>query len=784
MSRIPDSVALPRVAPHTGIHVGPVAYYHQVLPFQHNLSPQPTGSTGVKVPERTLLRSLPRRVAGWPTLSVRNYLSVIALVAVIPLIALAAYVGDLDARSERDALRTALMSSARSLAAAVDREIDKHVAIAATLTHSRLLREERWSEYRTQANEALSFLPGAGLIVADPAGHQLLNLSRGQDDAMPVRPAAALQAERRAFATGQPQVSDIFVGRHSRQPIAAVDAPVFRDGAPLYTISIQLDPAKFRAMLNEQHYAVDWYAGIVDRNGVFVARLHDPDGKLTSQPAGAEWRDAMDKNAEGIVRNRALDQEPLITAYTRTAHGWTVGVAISESALNAPLWRTRLMVAIAALGCLGLSLLLIWAVARKFDLATQSLKGAAKAMADALPVAAPQATRIREYDEVGTAFADASTLLKARENERERAEDALGRRVEELAAVYEFTEKRFRATSVAEIGDAALDAVVTALRCDRASILLLDAAGVMRFVAWRGLSDRYRAAVEGHSPWRSDDKDPKPVVIGDVAAADLPDGIRAAAIQQNIRALAFIPVIADGSLIGKFMTYYDAPHAFTEGEMMIAVNLARRLGFAIAHKRADEARIIATRELQHRCNNLLAVIQAIAHTTLVGESLEGARSAFEARLQALARAHRQLLKSNWTGVNLDELVRQSLEPFATRSEIEGGDVTLNPKDAQNLSLALHELATNSVKHGALSRPDGRVNIAWAVRGAGSGRVLNFQWQERGGPEVVTPSRRGFGTTLLKATFGDVRLDYAPEGLMCEIDVPLGNPEPLEASLQQ
>src|SRR5262249_56155253 len=98
-----------------------------------------------------------------------------------------------------------------------------------------------------------------------------------------------------------------------------------------------------------------------------------------------------------------------------------------------------------------------------------------------------------------------------------------------------------------------------------------------------------------------------------------------------------------------------------------------------------------------------------------GGRVEGGGGAFEARLEALARAHRQLLKSNWTGVSLDEIVRQALEPFGPRSEIAGGDVTLTPKDAQNFSLALHELATNAVKYGALSNPDGKVEIAWAER---------------------------------------------------------------------
>jgi PAS domain S-box-containing protein len=192
-------------------------------------------------------------------------------------------------------------------------------------------------------------------------------------------------------------------------------------------------------------------------------------------------------------------------------------------------------------------------------------------------------------------------------------------------------------------------------------------------------------------------------------------------------------------------------------------------------KRAEEARETLTRELQHRCNNLLAIIQAIAHKSLSGSaSLNEARTTFEARLLALARAHRQLTESNWSGLSLSEIVRSALEPFATRTDIDGANVVLGAKLGQDFSLALHELATNAVKHGALSSPRGSIRVAWAVTSTGNDHMLKFQWRERGGPPVVAPSCQGFGTSLLKAAFGDARFDYAPEGLSCEIDVPLGN----------
>jgi two-component sensor histidine kinase len=150
----------------------------------------------------------------------------------------------------------------------------------------------------------------------------------------------------------------------------------------------------------------------------------------------------------------------------------------------------------------------------------------------------------------------------------------------------------------------------------------------------------------------------------------------------------------------------------------------------------------------------------------------------------LAGTHRQLTKSNWSGVSLSEIVHLTLEPFAARTEIFGPNVMLSAKNAQNFSLALHELATNAVKHGALSDAGGNISIVWTVASNDGGAVLKFQWQERGGPAVLAPSQRGFGTLLLESTFSEVNLDYAREGLTCEIHVPLGKNElGAEAQLQ-
>jgi PAS domain S-box-containing protein len=183
-------------------------------------------------------------------------------------------------------------------------------------------------------------------------------------------------------------------------------------------------------------------------------------------------------------------------------------------------------------------------------------------------------------------------------------------------------------------------------------------------------------------------------------------------------------------------------------------------------------------EVQHRSNNLLAIVQTIAHRSLTGEqSLHAARKTFESRLQALARANRQVTQSNWRGVALRDIVRMEMEPFGGRTTIDGADVVLGPKQAQNFSLAVHELATNASKYGALSNGVGNVGISWTVT-SGQTDKLKFCWREHGGPPVSKPVQFGFGTALLKAAFPDINLRYAPDGLICDIELPIGEGDAL------
>jgi len=162
-------------------------------------------------------------------------------------------------------------------------------------------------------------------------------------------------------------------------------------------------------------------------------------------------------------------------------------------------------------------------------------------------------------------------------------------RPSELRALYDFTDKLYRSQTSDEAYDASLEAIVAGLKCQRASILLFDDAGVMRFVASRGLSEVYRAAVDGHTPWTFGQRDAAPILVADAQASDFDAPLKEIMAREGVTGLAFIPLLADGGVIGKFMAYHDASHNFTQGEVELAQTIARQLGFSIEHTRAEEA---------------------------------------------------------------------------------------------------------------------------------------------------------------------------------------------------
>ncbi len=188
--------------------------------------------------------------------------------------------------------------------------------------------------------------------------------------------------------------------------------------------------------------------------------------------------------------------------------------------------------------------------------------------------------------------------------ERIQAEKSLALALRRQEALYNFVERRTRVRSFEDLYGAVLDTIMAAIGCDRASLLLFDEAGVMRFVASRGLSREYCAAVEGHSPWSRADTDPVPIRISDIESAGLEPELTRTIMSEGIRALGFIPIMMPEGLAGKFMIYYDSPHEFQDDEIELGLTIARQLAAALARYRAERDLARAQRQLEERAEQL------------------------------------------------------------------------------------------------------------------------------------------------------------------------------------
>jgi len=188
-------------------------------------------------------------------------------------------------------------------------------------------------------------------------------------------------------------------------------------------------------------------------------------------------------------------------------------------------------------------------------------------------------------------------------------------------------------------------------------------------------------------------------------------------------------------------------------------------------------------ELNHRVKNTLSTVQSIV-TQALRQPADPAtiRESIESRILALSRSHDLLTTANWEGAGLHDLVSTALHPFevvaghAQRFTIAGENLHLSPKTTLSLAIALHELATNAVKYGAFSNDAGKIDISWALEPESGKDRLVLRWRERGGPPVLAPARRGFGSWVLERGLahelgGRVSLAYDPNGVSCVIDIP-------------
>jgi PAS domain S-box-containing protein len=215
-----------------------------------------------------------------------------------------------------------------------------------------------------------------------------------------------------------------------------------------------------------------------------------------------------------------------------------------------------------------------------------------------------------------------------------------------------------------------------------------------------------------------------------------------------------------------------SPVKNAQGKIIGASKIARD----ITERKRSEAQItMLAREAEHRAKNILATVQATVHLSQ-SDTPEGLKHAIEGRIQALANVHRLFVESRWEGAEIQTLVKEELAAYSqdkeTRVQIDGPKLLLEPNAAQAIAVILHELATNAAKYGALSVPDGHVQVEWSREP--NGRLV-LRWTEKDGPPVKPPTRKGFGTRAIEGMIrgqvkGEVRFDWRAAGLACEISI--------------
>jgi PAS domain S-box-containing protein len=222
-----------------------------------------------------------------------------------------------------------------------------------------------------------------------------------------------------------------------------------------------------------------------------------------------------------------------------------------------------------------------------------------------------------------------------------------------------------------------------------------------------------------------------------------------------------------GSLIVVSVTVSPVKNA--EGKIVGASKIARDI---TEQRRSREKIATLAREAEHRSKNLLANVQATVRLSQ-SDTSEGLKQAIEGRIRALANVHSLFVETRWIGAELSTVATQELSPYSETDErrvrIDGPQVVLEPNAAQAIAVTLHELATNAAKYGALSVPNGQIDLKWLHEA--DGRLI-VRWTEMGGPAVRTPTRQGFGGRIIEQMIGQLkgktRFDWRAEGLVCEI----------------
>jgi two-component sensor histidine kinase len=234
----------------------------------------------------------------------------------------------------------------------------------------------------------------------------------------------------------------------------------------------------------------------------------------------------------------------------------------------------------------------------------------------------------------------------------------------------------------------------------------------------------------------------------------------------------------DNRKYGLFSVHSTRRRVFSEYDVALLTSLANIIAGAIQRRQLDQRQKMMIRELHHRSGNLFSQLLALfSQTASNSRSIGELTSKYEARVLALANAHRVIAEGGWQPASLLELLGTQLAPCMDRVTMNGPNVYLEPASAFALSTVVHEFLTNAIKYGSLSALAGRVDLKWTVERTEHGTMLRLDWHEHGGPAPKRTQRTGFGSRLINTMIerqmgGEIRRTFQPDGLRCRLSVPL------------
>lgn len=655
-----------------------------------------------------------------------TYLLAFGLAIAVPLLLVLGALLYRSALVEREQLEQRVYRVLGSLVDDLEHDFDQHLIILNTLATSHSLPAERWEDFYHQAKAALQ--GRLGLVLTDATGRQLVNtfLPYGQAPALTGDP----ETIRRIAQTKRPVISNLFFGRASKTWVFNVSIPIVRNDEVRHVMSLALSVDDLQKRLERQSLDPEWVIMIWDANGAILARSRDGARHVGTIVPGR----LRDQGQRAIVRTANLGG---IDAWHATARsessGWGVSVNVPYRTIGERMRGSLVLWGAAAIVAITVALALGLFFARQITTSLSVASDAAIAFGHGQRVEVAR-SGLKEADEFLNTLDRAQRELEDRSSALQRAEEQFRLAVQAAPTGMILVTPEGKIVSVNEHAEKLFGYDGNELIGQNVEMLVPD-----RF---RNMHPAHRIIYAANPVTRS-------MGSGRDVFARRKDGFE-------------MPVEIGLSSI-----------ATSQGALVLAaiVDITDR-------KKAEESQRLVIRELQHRTQNLLTVVQTVANRSIdEAKTFAEAKYVLSGRLKALATAYAELADAQWEGAQLQAIIERQVGALSQRIHVSGCDVFVTPSAAQQFALIIHELATNALKYGSLSTTAGKVFIEGKTERVDGGGTFSFGWREAGGPVVSAPSRKGFGSVILfdaASHFAEnVGANFVPMGLEYHLRFSLG-----------